>query len=136
MHKTTQDTINQNLLTQMATPPQQPNITVSQPPININTNPLQPQPQPQTIEKKKMHPIKKSALRIIKSKTKAGTLFKPPELEGDAISVISMSSSLGGPPGVYQEQEEDPILTRAMASSERLAKFHTRQSREEKKNRK
>ena len=44
----------------MATPPQQPNITVSQPPININTNPLQPQPQPQpqTIEKKKCIQLK------------------------------------------------------------------------------
>ena len=78
-----------------------------------------------------MHPIKKSALRFNKSKTKTGTLFKPSDLEEDTGSVMSMRSSLGGPPGVYQEQEEDTIITKAMASSERLAKFHTRQSKEE-----
>ena len=68
-NKASQDTINQNLLTTPA------------PPINVNVNPLQPTEVKPVIKPDKTTPLKKSVVRNIKSKTKAGTLFKPSNLD-------------------------------------------------------
>ena len=131
-HKDAQDTTNQNLLTQLTTTPPQPNITVTQPPINVNVNPFKPPVKTEQIEKAKT-PLKKSVVRFPKSRTKVGTAFKPSDLD-ETASVASMHSSIAGVHGDYQEptkpEEIEQMRTRA---AERLAKFHARQSKEEKK---
>ena len=68
-HKDAQDTTNQNLLTQLTTTPPQPNITVTQPPINVNVNPFKPPVKTEQIEKAKT-PLKKVRYTISKIKDK------------------------------------------------------------------
>ena len=132
-HKDAQDTTNQNLLTQLTTTPPQPNITVTQPPINVNVNPFKPPVKTEQIEKAKT-PLKKSVVRFPKSRTKVGTAFKPSDLD-ETASVASMHSSIAGVHGDYQEAEPaEQIQTRAAkTAAERLAAQHARQSKEEKK---
>ena len=100
-HKTAQDTTNQNLLTQLSTPPQQPNITVSQPPINVNVNPFK-QIKEEKIEKLKT-PLKKSVVRFPKSRTKAGAAFKPSDLD----ETTSIASSHQTPSQPQQEASNE-----------------------------
>ena len=132
-HKDAQDTTNQNLLTQLTTTPPQPNITVTQPPINVNVNPFKPPVKTEQIEKAKT-PLKKSVIRFPKSRTKVGTAFKPSDLD-ETASVASMHSSIAGVHEDYQEAEPaEQIQTRAAkTAAERLAAQHARQSKEEKK---
>jgi myosin heavy subunit len=156
-HKTAQETTNQNLLTQLSAPTTQPSITVTQPPINVNVNPLNPSTNTQpntTIIKTTNTPNKRSALRHLRSKTKAGTFFKPTDLDEvsslagsiasnkSGLSVVSNTSSASRhsatPPATNplvsgaSEIEEEP-LTGAKTTAERMAGHHERQSPEEKK---
>jgi len=132
-NKDAQDTTNQNLLTQLTTQQPQPNITVTQPPINVNVNPFKPPVKTEQIEKSKT-PLKKSVVRFPKSRTKAGAAFKPSDLD-ETASVVSMHSSIAGVHADYQEAEPtEQVQTRAAkTAAERLAAQHARQSREEKK---
>ena len=136
-HKDAQDQANQNLLTQLTTTTAPtPNITVTQPPINVNvTNPFTPPVKTEAIAKtEKPKTSKKSVVRFLKSKTKSGKLFKPSELD-ETGSVVSTHSSITGTPGTYEEPIETPQMqTRAAkTAAERLADHHARQSKEEKK---
>ena len=139
-HKDAQDQANQNLLTQLTTTTAPtPNITVTQPPINVNvTNPFTPPVKTEAIAKtEKPKTSKKSVVRFLKSKTKSGKLFKPSELDETgsiAGSVVSTHSSITGTPGTYEEPIETPQMqTRAAkTAAERLADHHARQSKEEK----
>ena len=132
-HKDAQDTTNQNLLTQLTTTTPQPNITFTQPPINVNVNPFKPPVKTEQTEKAKT-PLKKSVVRFPKSRTKEGTLFKPSDLD-DTTSVASMHSSITGVEGTYAEPSEiEQVQTRTpKTAAERLAPQHERQSKEEKK---
>ena len=140
-HKDAQDQANQNLLTQLTTTTAPtPNITVTQPPINVNvTNPFTPPVKTEAIAKtEKPKTSKKSVVRFLKSKTKSGKLFKPSELDETgsiAGSVVSTHSSITGTPGTYEEPIETPQMqTRtAKTAAERLASQHARQSKEEKR---
>ncbi len=70
-------------------------------------------------------------MRFPKSRTKAGAAFKPSDLD-ETASVASMHNSIARLQGEYQylePAETEQISTRA---AERLAKFHARQSKEEK----
>ena len=137
-NKTAQDTTNQSLITQLTTTPQQPNITVSQPPINVNVNPFNPEVKNEKIDKSKT-PLKKSVVRNIKSKTKAGTMFKPSELdETGSLASFIHSSRVGSraPSIAYEPQQMEEIQlmeTRAAkTAAQRLEAQHKRQTKEEK----
>ena len=137
-NKTAQDTTNQSLITQLTTTPQQPNITVSQPPINVNVNPFNPEVKNEKIDKSKT-PLKKSVVRNIKSKTKAGTMFKPSELdETGSLASFMHSSRVGSraPSVAYEPQQMEEIQlmeTRAAkTAAQRLEAQHKRQTKEEK----
>ena len=136
-NKAAQDTTNQSLITQLTTTPQQSNITFSQPPINVNVNPFNPEVKTEKIDKSRT-PLKKSVVRNIKSKTKAGTMFKPSELD-ETGSLASFHSSIVGSRAPYiayepQQMEEIQLMeTRAAkTAAERLAAQHKRQTKEEK----
>lgn len=124
-NKASQDTINQNLLTTPA------------PPINVNVNPLQPTEVKPVIKPDKTTPLKKSVVRNIKSKTKAGTLFKPSNLDetGSLASFLHSSRAASiapSEPPVIEEFQQ--METRAAkTAAERLDAQHKRQSKDEKR---
>ena len=127
-NKASQDTINQNLLTTPA------------PPINVNVNPLQPTEVKPVIKPDKTTPLKKSVVRNIKSKTKAGTLFKPSNLDETASMTSFLHSSRAASIASYEPQappnmeEIAPMETRAAkTATERLDAQHKRQSKDEKR---
>ena len=126
-NKASQDTINQNLLTTPA------------PPINVNVNPLQPTEVKPVIKPDKTTPLKKSVVRNIKSKTKAGTLFKPSNLDETASMTSFLHSSRAASIASYEPQappteEIAPMETRAAkTAAERLDAQHKRQSKDEKR---
>ena len=82
--------------------------------------------------------IKKSVIRNIKSRTKAGTLFKPSDLDETYSiaesfqSVRSSQASQRAPSVTYEEPEQVETRAAAKIAAERLRKFHERQSKEEK----
>ena len=127
-NKASQDTINQNLLTTPA------------PPINVNVNPLQPTEVKPVIKPDKTTPLKKSVVRNIKSKTKAGTLFKPSNLD-ETASMASIASFLHSSRAASIASYEPPVTeeiqqmeTRAAkTAAERLDAQHKRQSKDEKR---
>ena len=124
-NKASQDTINQNLLTTPA------------PPINVNVNPLQPTEVKPVIKPDKTTPLKKSVVRNIKSKTKAGTLFKPSNLDETGSLASFLHSSRAASIASYEPpvtEEIQQMETRAAkTAAERLDAQHKRQSKDEKR---
>ena len=124
-NKASQDTINQNLLTTPA------------PPINVNVNPLQSTEVKPVIKPDKTTPLKKSVVRNIKSKTKAGTLFKPSNLDETASMTSFLHSSRAASIASYEPpvtEEIQQMETRAAkTAAERLDAQHKRQSKDEKR---
>jgi hypothetical protein len=92
--KEAQDTVNKEILTNMTSTPQP-----KQAPINVTVNPFQP-----TVKQEKVI-TKKSIVRFPKSKTKAGTIFKPSELD-ETMSTPSATPQKPPEPDEDPEEEE------------------------------
>ena len=99
-NKEAQDIMNKEILTNITSTPQP-----KQAPINVTVNPFQPTVNQEKVTKEKLL-TKKSIVRFPKSKTKAGTIFKPSELD-ETMSTPSATPQKPPEPSEIQEDKEE-----------------------------